>query len=201
MNKTLVEINHVLTKRPYVGFFASGGFDSTILLYTASLVISKTTHNKEVTVYTVPRFDDSVVHVKRVLSWLKLKFPEITYTTKLTGDPNVHHSQQVASGISQVLEGDKEILLILADTDIPKELIENSPIRIKTKYRQIWQPFINYTKNFTIQLAKELNVLNEVAQISHTCTESKSLRCGKCWQCRERAWGFKSANLIDVGTM
>ena len=44
-----------------------------------------------------------------------------------------------------------------------------------------------------------INKSQHVFTMSHTCTERPRGRCGVCWQCKERQWGFKENNLKDPG--
>lgn len=62
---------------------------------------------------------------------------------------------------------------------------------------KIHTPVINKTKAETFQMAKELGVLKEVVELSHTCYEGdrKTLHawgygCGKCGACKEREKGW-----------
>jgi 7-cyano-7-deazaguanine synthase in queuosine biosynthesis len=41
----------------------------------------------------------------------------------------------------------------------------------------------------------------ELMNITHSCTEQKNGRCGKCWQCTERAWAFDKLGKTDTGTL
>jgi 7-cyano-7-deazaguanine synthase in queuosine biosynthesis len=181
-----------------IGIFISGGFDSAVL---AALACRSMIDGRQVTIYTVPRYDDSLVHSERVVGWLRTQYPAIDFTLTVVGDPTLHHSQQVASGIEAALKkGDVKILL--ADTGLPDEVLEGeAPVRVKSGGPRVVQPFFDYDKRVTVQLAEWMGLLNEISDISHTCTESKTIRCGACWQCRERSWAFSKLGIVDRGTM
>ena len=36
--------------------------------------------------------------------------------------------------------------------------------------------------------------------LSHSCVEQIRGRCGECFWCKERAWGFEQAGFLDRGT-
>ena len=56
------------------------------------------------------------------------------------------------------------------------------------------------TKTDLINFANELGILDEVMEISHSCVELIRGRCGECFWCKEREWGFAEAGLVDKGT-
>lgn len=188
-------IHHRIEKTDNIGLFMSGGFDSSILSYIVFKYINDNNIDKSVTVYVVPRHDDSINHVNRVLnSFAK----NINYTYKVVGNPNLHHSMQVFSGIQEAKNSNN--VLWIADTKTPSEL-PNGPTRPKIIKNNEYHPFLTYYKTITIQIACYFDILNEISTISHTCTESLLLRCNKCWQCKERSWAFTTLNLIDIGEM
>lgn len=195
----LDEIKSLCISNKKIGIFCSGGFDSTVLLYTMVKTISDNRIDCDLVVYTVPRYDDSARHVDRITKWVFGVIP-LQYSIKHVGDPDLHHSQQVRSGVIQSLKHDRDVL-ILGDTMIPEHLLEGSPTRVRSPIDNIVQPFFEYDKRLTLQIAQHYGILDNVAELSHTCTDSKDLRCGKCWQDGERAWAFNSLGLVDVGTM
>lgn len=197
----IVELERRIHSENNIGLFMSGGFDSTTLAYTVFKIISVMPTGPKLTVYTVPRYDDSVIHTDRVCDWLKIQFPNVEFTRVINGNPNLHHSQQVLSGVIETRDNCTD-LIILGDTTNPEvPELKNGPTRTKSSNPRIIQPFIDGDKRGVIELANSLGVLDQISTISHTCTESKTLRCNTCWQCRERAWAFSKLNLNDVGTM
>jgi 7-cyano-7-deazaguanine synthase in queuosine biosynthesis len=92
--------------------------------------------------------------------------------------------------------------LIVADTKNPDDyLSQEGPERIPSNNKILMQPLLNHDKRTTLLLAQDMKVLDKVSEISHTCTESKTLRCTLCWQCLERAWAFSKLGLTDMGNM
>lgn len=191
-----------LQDKKNVGIFISGGFDSTTLLYLLCKIIANEGLDIAVKVFIVPRYDDSTVHASRILVWISSIFNSIEFVVEHIGDPGLHHSKQVLSGIHAVRVKWPELPMLLADTNIPPELqTPAAPKRVKSHNSLIIQPFIDYDKRTTVMLAEDLGKLDEISRISHTCTESKLWRCNKCWQCLERAWAFNRLNLSDCGKM
>ncbi len=200
LNELKLEIIQIFNNNP-VALFMSGGFDSTTLAHVIFQTLNNEGIEQEFTVYTVPRLDDSTKHAKRVLGWLSQKFPRVQYKHEYVGNPYLKSYQQVFSGVIAVLLNTDKFV-ILSDTNVPEELRDQwAPPRKQEFGDRVYLPFINYYKTHTVALAHELNALEEISKISHTCTESKEHRCNYCWQCKERAWAFKQLDLVDVGEM
>jgi 7-cyano-7-deazaguanine synthase in queuosine biosynthesis len=194
MKQIFDTIEQVLLNHQTVGIFVSGGLDSAILSKLVLETKQKLNLNTTLTFYTVPRHDDSRLHAMRVLNYLLQH-----YTFKIVGNPDLLHSQQVVSGIKQVLLTDETEIILLGDTTNPIEL-PDGPDRIRSNHKKVIQPFFNFTKKDIVKMAIEHEYF-DLFNLTHTCTESKLLRCNTCWQCRERAWAFKENNFIDTGTM
>ena len=63
----------------------------------------------------------------------------------------------------------------------------------------IKQPFADFTKDFLVRLAWELDIVDDVAEFSHSCVELIRGRCNECFWCKERQWAFQEADLSDIG--
>ena len=200
MWSVIKEIDNFIDTNNDIGIFVSGGYDSTVLAAYVFKYISTNNLKPRVTLYTVPRYDDSSVHAKRVCEWLSALYPSVEFTTQTVGNPDEHHSRQVLSGIMESI-GRPGVKILLGDTAVPPELVdEHAPIRVRSNGVRVVQPFFDHDKTVTLKLAEWLGLLNEISEVTHTCTESKDLRCYQCWQCRERAWAFTKLLLVDTGT-
>lgn len=182
-----------------IGFFISGGFDSTVLLLAACEIRKKNNLNIEYLGLTVPRSDNSLDHANRVVTWINGKFLSNIDIISV-GNPNLHHSVQVRFGCKKAKDYNYADLYLLADTAIPIDLENDAPERIRSDEDLFYQPWFDKTKDYVVRLAAELDI-EEISKITHTCTESKTIRCGKCWQCRERQWAFQQVAIEDFGKM
>lgn len=178
------------------GIFCSGGFDSTLLLFLCLRIITEEQLDTHLQVFTVPRHDDSIVHAQRVVDYMNKRY-NISLSIRAVGDPDLEHQKQVSSGLRPALEYCEQILL--GDTQNPDE-VPGGPVRVRSTNDLFIQPFIDSTKRSTVALAAEIGFI-DCQTISHTCTESKTVRCGRCWQCQERAWAFDVNHYIDIGSM
>lgn len=196
LNQIEQQLIKILSSKKSVGLLASGGFDSTVLLYLCIGISRRENLYTKIRIFTVPRHDGSIDHAIRIVNWMNKKFNTKLNIT-LVGDPDLHHSRQVLSGL---MDAERECdYLLLGDTTNPEHLL-NGPDRIKSPVDQFVQPFFDFTKKDIVKLAQDIG-FHEAAEIAHTCTESKLLRCNNCWQCQERAWAFKANNIVDPGTM
>jgi hypothetical protein len=197
----LKNLENVMNNHKNIGLLISGGFDSTLLSYLAHSYRRENNTNNTFEFFTVPRYDDSTIHAERIINYLYKEF-DVSWPWHIVGDPDLHFTQQVASGIREVLLTDNYLnidMLLTGDNIIPPKWATGPP-RKRGEHPRLYKPFFDYTKDTMVQLAIDMN-LTEIMTITHTCTESKTLRCNMCWQCKERAWAFKKCNYTDPGTM
>jgi len=200
-DKIITEIDNLLLNYKTIGIFVSGGFDSAMLLYLMHEERVRLKTQNVFEFFTVPRYDDSRIHAERIINFIDKKFNKGHTAWYVLGNPDAHHTQQVSSGVRAVLARYPYIeIIVTAGNNTPDE-VPNGPIRphpsIHPKMRK---PFFDYTKDVIVQLCIDKG-LTEIMELSHTCTESTTLRCNVCWQCRERAWAFEKCKYVDPGTM
>lgn len=197
--KIILDLDRILLSKKNIGIFVSGGFDSTLLTYLLFSERNKLGTGNNFSFFTVNRTDDSVVHANKIVSYICNEFADNNSMIRIVGDPDLHHSKQVSSGITEIYDRKDIDVILLADTSNPPA-VQHGPIRTKSLDPKIYQPFFNYTKDVLVKMAIDLN-LTDIMEMSHTCTESKLLRCNNCWQCMERAWAFKECKYNDPGVM
>ena len=182
-------------KRP--GVMVSGGLDSGVLLY---YLLKK--YGTDLLIFTVPRYDDARTHAVRVAKTVCDNLNLAFIQPEFVGDPDEHHSEQVASGFEEVLEEDWADATFLGDTSNPVGTPVGddpwAPTRYRSKDPKVLQPFFDLTKDQVVQAAND-DGLSFIFEVSHSCTEQIVGRCHVCWQCRERAWAFEAAGLTDPG--
>jgi hypothetical protein len=220
MNKILVDLEHLIKNNKVIGVSISGGMDSTLLAYLLHDIKYKTNSEVSLKFFCVPRPDDSIVHSQRIMNYIDNHFNQPPSMIYSVGRGDLHHTEQVKSGIKEAIQTHDLDILLSGVTknpescDPPEYLPNykydyfkdldgtpyNGPVRIKSTHQKIINPFWDITKEEIVKLIKELDLM-DIPTITHTCTGSKSLRCNQCWQCCERAWAFAKNNLIDTGTM
>ena len=203
MNTAILEdIRRIVRIYRRIGISISGGFDSALLSYLIHDTRSMLGTENIIEFFTVPRYDDSVIHAQRIIKYLDNIFNnDIPSKHTLVGNPDLYHSLQVDSGLREMLEYNRIDIVLAGENIVPSEdEVPGGPIRYRGKSIKLYKPFFDYTKDILVQLAIDMNLI-DIMKITHTCTESKTLRCNMCWQCRERAWAFRQCNYTDPGTM
>lgn len=214
MRNIITDLEGLLEKYQSIGLLVSGGLDSTLLAYLLYDIKSKKNLTNTFQFFVVPRPDDSVLHVNRIVDYIGNHF-NVPTTIHVVGTGDLHHSKQVTSGIKDAIENyDCDIFLSSITTNPPEKLPNyaygtflepdgtpyDGPTRIKSWHPKLIDPFWDYTKEDTVRIIKDYNLV-DIMNLTHTCTGSKSTRCNKCWQCCERSWAFNKNNFVDTGTM
>jgi 7-cyano-7-deazaguanine synthase in queuosine biosynthesis len=178
-----------------IGILVSGGFDSAVLSYVCFM------HQRREILHlcTVPKIqENSAVNSLRIKSWLE-SVHNISINQHIVGDPTLVHYMQVASGCKEMLNN-TSMSMLMACTKNPDDMLTGwAPKRPRSKNPRILQPFLDYDKSFVVGLADYLGILSTVSTISHSCTQTSTVRCGRCWHCNERKWAFDKLQLIDIG--
>lgn len=209
MNDLASHIQFNLKQHRRIGMFVSGGFDSALLLYLVNeinnLTFKKEKNRSVLTAYTVPKYDGSYDHSPNIVRWVN---PNIEIKT--VGDRDLPHNKQVGSGVKEVMASGEQDQIYIAHTivhdwmDFPGGL---KVVRQENKHPEfIFMPYMDkqLDKSDTVRLASNLlsvDQFKEICEITHSCTQTTGKRCGICWHCQERAWGFEKANLTDYGEM
>jgi 7-cyano-7-deazaguanine synthase in queuosine biosynthesis len=198
----IAKIDSILLQNKTIGIFVSGGFDSTLLVYLMHTARDRLDSKNIFKFFVVPQHNQVVKHATRVINSIDEKFNIVPTELCFVGNPDLHHTEQVISGVRQLfsnMDTYKVDMVLLGDTTNPDEL-PDGPIRIQSVYPRIYQPFYDYTKDAVVQICIDMS-LDDVMTLTHTCTEQVDGRCNECWQCKERAWAFKQCNYTDPGTM
>ena len=199
----LSPINFELPLDGTVGVMLSGGLDSAVLLSLISKEISEKKLPINVQVFTVPKFDGSINQVDSIISYISKKFNVKILPKIVVGDPTLYHRSQNESGIREVLTTYKSIKQLFLGIN------QNPPLKFKVSgtypdrvassdHPNIKIPFVNLYKTHIVDLIYQFS-LEELLNITHTCTEQQEGRCGKCFQCSERQWAFEQLGKVDTG--
>ena len=185
------------------GIMLSGGLDSAVLMY----LILKENKNINIQPFSIPKHDGSHMFVDRILEYFKAQFDIEIPSTILIGDSSVHHSQQSTRAVEQIFKQHPTIEFIyfatnqnpLHDFDYSPYPQGSYPNRVKVSpHPKILMPFIEMYKDEILKTVFD-NCQEELLQLTHSCTEQKTGRCGQCFQCNERAWAFRQLDKTDPG--
>ncbi len=184
-----------LTKK--YGILISGGLDSAILL----ALLVKEFPKINIQPFSVPKHDGSYHYVKSIIGFINKQYNTNIPNTLIVGDPDLHHSQQNASGVREIFNNNYVDFLFIGLNQNPPILasLPSAPKRPKKSDNpKILLPFIEMYKDKILNLFYENNI-EELINLTHSCTEMTNARCNTCWQCQERAWAFRELNKIDTG--
>lgn len=179
------------------GILLSGGLDSSVLLY----LIIKNSPNINIQPFTIPKHDGAILYADPVIEHFNKKFNLLIPRTIPVGDPNTHHRLQSKTATKEIFEKYKVDKLFIAINQNPPELssLPGAPQRDKKSNNpKILFPFVDLYKDEILRIMIE-EKQEDLADITHSCTERSIGRCTVCWQCTERSWAFSKIGILDTG--
>jgi hypothetical protein len=207
-----------------IGVVVSGGFDSSVLWH---VVYGKCLEEgRECIPYTVPKNDGALTYATRMLEWscnyynTKRLHPFVVNADNVDWEREIYQGHEVEAqlrgGVKELIsKGYADVVYIgvneyppnhetLCDyhTPGPRNLSRDSDVEWNGRHVKdiILQPFADLKKDDIVQLAFGLGILEPIAEITHSCVELIRGRCGECFWCKEREWGFAEAGQLDNGT-
>jgi 7-cyano-7-deazaguanine synthase in queuosine biosynthesis len=180
-----------------IALMLSGGFDSAVLLYLlcesgAKQVFCHTIHHR-----------NSSYFAGKVVDYVQQKFPEVSLGHEILEKTSDNMIQIINEGYGKVIHDG----FFLYDAATKNPSIEDLPDHPESRPPRATNyptnlmdcPFLDIEKTEIIRMAHDRGILDELAAITHSCTETDGERCGQCWQCLERKVSFAKYNLVDVG--
>lgn len=207
-NERQVEINYPKNKN--IGIMLSSGADSAVLLYMLCLSIIERQETPEdviKAIFTIPKVDGAEEHSAKIVSWINQKLNLKLPSPIVDGPENLDtmlHSEVLAK--SMMMFGPKYNINFgfVGDQQAVPE-----PFHIEGLYPQRYSenpypqylslPFLHLDKSHTIDLHFRLGTTGLLV-LSHSCTQRKAGRCGRCYHCNERSWAFQRLEKTDPGT-
>jgi hypothetical protein len=175
------------------GIMLSGGLDSAVLMGT--LLIENPAINLQP--FTIPKADGAALYANPIIDFLNKKFGTRVPHTILVGNPLAHHRAQSRTAFKEIFEKHDVDVVYNALNKNPPPLtnLPTAPVRDEeSPDSRVILPFAKLLKSDILRIMID-NDLEDLIELTHTCTEQKVGRCGKCWQCSERMWAFDTINL------
>jgi 7-cyano-7-deazaguanine synthase in queuosine biosynthesis len=190
------EVDITINRDLKYGIMLSGGLDSAVLLY---LLYDQGV--EDIKIFTIDKVDGSSVYANKVVEHFNRKFGIRLPQPIMVGDPSAHHSLQSRTALNDIFANHEIDILYNALNKNPPELdeLEGAPVRATQAPPKVELPFIDLYKTHIIDLMYETGQ-EDLLNVTHSCTEQPVGRCGKCWQCGERAWAFQKLDKTDTGT-
>ena len=186
------------------GVLVSGGFDSSLLLALILMARAEKKIKTPFTAYNVRRGCGTEKFSEEMVQMMEWYFSTSIQFEHLDMLPETPHEVQVRNSTVPLLNAGRIMTAICADTtnppiDTPGWL---APMRVSVedqfKYKRWSLPLLHLDKSHTVGLVRKLG-LHFIETHSHTCTQLDQYRCGKCFQCQERAWAYRTLGLTDLG--
>jgi len=182
------------------GILLGGGLDGAVLL----CMILKAYPDIDIRAFTIPKLDGAANYSQRIVEFVNKTFRRRLSDPILVGDPMLDHRIQGYVASLDIIQNHNVNLLFNAINKHPPELdtLPGAPSRNKgvpDNGRALY-PFADLYKTHIVDFMFQLG-LEELMNITHSCTEQPVGRCGQCWQCGERAWSFTALAQNDTGSM
>lgn len=175
-----------IPKLDNIGISFSGGADSAILLYC----LIKAGMNP--TIFFLQTYNSKISAAQDCLDFINNHFNTSHKLTVIKHDSMEHNIRPAIINLASNVD-----YLYTAVTQNPTAYFEGlPPTRPKpsNETSKFIMPFLHHDKRATIYLYKLLNV-NELLDLSYTCTENSEIPCNKCFACNEKRWAIGEVNL------
>jgi hypothetical protein len=181
-----------------IGIMLSGGLDSAVLLSAMLHAARESGKKLNIQPFTVIKTEGGFKYVSNIIPYLRNEFGLDIPDTKLVGDGTLHHTQINMSAYREIFGKDLSDVVYIGTNQIPPEIFPGlAPVRVQQiDTPKIKAPLLHGRKNHTVDLAIQLGQ-QKLFEMTHSCTEQAYGSCNRCWQCHERAWGFKQLGLAD----
>jgi 7-cyano-7-deazaguanine synthase in queuosine biosynthesis len=172
---------------------ASGGADSSLLMYLIAKEIVDINSTATIIAFNVPTtHDDAAKHLADVTTWIYDKTGveiETLYAkegeTILTGNIRMVNNNVATVYFSGQNNFSPEM------RDWPEYEEQKSPRLDKEKVKSSKGlfPFIDLYKNHIMRIYKDYDAM-ELLSLTHSCIAERDFHCQQCLWCKERLWGL-----------
>lgn len=192
-----------LPKSGRIAVLLSGGLDSAVMLSLILMAKQKENLDLNIIAINVMRGRGTEEFSESMLNAINSHFNEKIVLHHIKVPPNVDDATAILHSTAPLTNAPALFKNIFCgSTTNPPIDHPGAPIRASVDKQHAfikWRmPFLHCDKSHTVALMKHLG-LDFIEELSHTCTETESLRCGECFQCTERAWAYSELGLIDKG--
>lgn len=189
----------------------SGGADTALLAYLVCKELIETGRDPLTVIkyiITIPKKDGAELYPPDIIKWietsLNTKLPPMTLV-RIPKLLSMWHGTQVWSSVLHVLDNLNPDIIYMADQRAAPDwanIAEARPVRSSTVEGpmpdRVFFPFNHLYKSHTIDLFYRLGI-EELLELTHSCTQKVVGRCNRCYHCLERQWGFEQMNKVDPG--
>lgn len=186
-----------------IGIRASGGADSSILLYYLALhhtgPIIAYTISQEIQDYSEEDHITRVVNKIReltsnkniIIKHYKVHKKTIDILLDITNtNATEDNITMLYSGITKQPPQEDEALFKNNINEGDLTNFRDPTIEVPTLYNKTYMPFANLNKKDISDLYIRAGVLESLFPITYSCVINPKVHCGNCWWCEERQWAF-----------
>ena len=185
-----------------IGILVSGGIDSGLALFLLLKTITDNRLDREIHACTVTKTPDAVENAIKIISLISNKFSiPVKHHVVDSHFDSSEHTRHTAAGAIFLLNF-VDIVISATNAIVSERILDDrdNPHRVSKTDPRVARPFLEYTKDVTISLAIKYELIDLLAN-SHSCIKQSYSRCGSCYWCKEREWGFRKNNYQDPGTL
>jgi hypothetical protein len=173
------------------GLLLSGGLSSSLLLY----LMMKDRPTARVQPFTISNAsENSILYANPIIDYFNSKFGwTIPHTIKV-GNDLLPEDQLYDSSLLFILKKHTDIVELFNGSNNSPDGPPPIPSR-----RKIKKPFLFFTKDKVLELIYNEG-LDDIIDLTHSCTTQSVGRCGHCRNCTVRSWAFSTVGKFDTGT-
>lgn len=204
------QFNLTVDKDVSVALTMSGGMDTALLTYLVALELLETNRKPEdyiKWIFTIPKRDGAELYPDAIINWINKKLDIRLPNKTILKIPNLHstyHGNQVWTSILYAIDKYNPDKIYMGDQRVAPEesnIAEIRPVRSKTiegpMPNKVIFPFNHLYKYHTVDVFYKLG-LEELINLTHSCTQQMLSRCNECYHCKERHWAFNELGRTDL---
>jgi hypothetical protein len=187
------------------GVLLSGGIDSAVMLYLIIKAFKEANIELNLKIFVIEKSDGSYMYVEDIINWINERCGVSLPSAIAVGDGTIVNSMINRSALKDIFENKfKDINYVFIGLNqnppAPFKMPGNYPPRPHNMPlpNRSPMPFLNLYKTHIIDLVFE-HELEELFDLTHSCTEQRIGRCNFCFQCNERIWAFRQLGYRDTG--
>lgn len=178
----------------------SGGADSTLLYYLTVKNIIQNYPNKSLDLIIVDRYNNPVQRATELYNRIRIEINDTVSILKVVSPgSDIPGNLQIMQTVNLIKDNYDAILWGI------NKYPDDTTIRPKNSSYQInfdtfetpdklYLPFSKFKKTDIINTFIKLGI-KDILYNTHSCGEPGTEPCGKCFNCRERAWAFTQLGL------
>ena len=186
------------------GLYFSGGLDSAALLCLMIEERKSLKLDTPLTAFTVYKNEFSTLHARKALDAIEKHYDiHVDHVTDIPNDPDANIKGNLGSNAMKFVSEYKPHMLLymginrMAPDDVrPFKEKLNIDYGFSTVSKHYRAPFLFLHKPHIVDIFYKLNC-EDIIPYTQSCSVLKQGKCGQCYACKEREWGFTLLGKVD----